>query len=276
MGARDNLTEPSTENVALEEGQQPNNQQSDIKKASGSTTPNEEPDRTVSRKSTDLEKPGGYQMLHGGRHATGSDEMSTSIQGNESASTMTFGEECRPVSEMDLIAGRPQSPQLGTEDASGHSICNGGDGNALPQGDQVELVDRMERPEHQPFPLQECGIQVNVLSVPIQETKLFRSQELGTRQTFHQGYTWNHPLQEMEQPALRRPRETSGLLACHQPRDDDSVNVVSSLGRIQQHIEHGCERQEIRLWQGQLDRLVLHQLNTTIFGTLDERIFLPY
>ena len=134
----------------------------------------------------------------------------------------------------------------------------------------------MERPEHQPFPLQECGIQVNVLSVPIQETELFRSQELGTRQIFHQGYTWNHPLQEMEQPALRRPRETSGLLACHQPRDDDSINVVSSVGSIQQHIEHGCERQEIRLWQGQLDRLVLHQLNTTIFGTLDERIFLPY
>ena len=238
MCARDNLTEPSTDNVALEEGQQPNNQQSDVEKASGSTTPNEEPDRTVSRKEE--------------------------------------WEECRPVSEMDLIAGRPQSPQLGTEDASGHSICNGGDGNALPQGDQVELVDRMERPEHQPFPPPECGIQVNVLSVPIQETELFRSQELGTRQTFHQGYTWNHPLQEMEQPALRRPRETSGLLACHQPRDDDSINVVSSVGSIQQHIEHGCERQEIRLWQGQLDRLVLHQLNTTIFGTLDERIFLPY
>lgn len=158
MCARNNLTEPSTDNMALEEGQQPNNQQSDVEKASGSTTPNEEPDRTVSRKRTDLEQPGGYQMLHEGRHATGSDEMSTSIQGNESASTMTFSEECRPVSEMDLIAGRPQSPQLGTEDASGHSICNGGDGNALPQGDQVELVDRMERPEHQPFPLQECGI----------------------------------------------------------------------------------------------------------------------
>ena len=62
--------------------------------------------------------------------------------------------------------------QLGTEEASSHSICNGGDENALPQGEQVELVDRMQRPEHQPFLWQECGIQVNVLSVPIQETEL--------------------------------------------------------------------------------------------------------
>ena len=261
MCARDNLTEPSTENVALEEGQQPNNKRSHIEKASGSTTPNEEPDRTVSRRRTDLEQPGAYQLLDGARHAAGSDEMSTSIQGNESGSTMVagghFGEECCSVLEMDPIAGRPQSPQLGTEDASGHSICNGGDGNALLQGEQVELVDRMERPEYQPFPLQECGIQVNVLSVPIQETELYGSQESGTCQTL----AWNHPLQEMKQPALRQPRRTFGLLACHQPCDDGSVNVVSSLGRIQQPIEHCCGRQEIRLWQGQLDRLVLHQLN---------------
>ena len=151
--------------------------------------------------------------------------------------------------------------QLGTEEASSHSICNGGDENALPQGEQVELVDRMHRPEHQPFLWQECGIQVNVLSVPIQETELYRSQESETCQTLDQGCAWNHPLQEMEQPALRRPCGTYGLLACHQPCDDGFVNVVSSLGRIQQPIEHCCGRQEIRLWQGQLDRLVLHQLN---------------
>ena len=147
--------------------------------------------------------------------------------------------------------------QLGTEEASGYSICNGGDGNALPPGEQFELVDRMERPEYQPFPLQECGIPGNVLSVPIQETELYGSQESGTCQTL----AWNHPLQEMKQPALRRPRGTYGLLACHQPCDDGTVNVVSSLGRIQQPIEHCCGRQEMRLWQGQLDRLVLHQLN---------------
>ena len=151
--------------------------------------------------------------------------------------------------------------QLGTEETSGYSICNGGDGNALPPSEQVELVDRMERPEHQPFPLQECGIQVNVLSVPIQETELYSSQESGTCQTLDLGCAWNHPLQEMEQPALRRPRGNYGLLAGHQPSDDGSVNVVSSLGRIQQHIEHCCGRQEIRLWQGQLGRLVLPQFN---------------
>ena len=151
--------------------------------------------------------------------------------------------------------------QLGTEEASGYSICNGGDENALPPGEQFELADRMERPEHQPFPLQECGIQVNVLSVPIQETELYRSQESGTCQTLDLGCAWNYPLQEIKQPALRRPRGNYGLLADHQPGDDGSVNIVSSLGRIQQHIEHCCGRQEIRLWQGQLDRLVLHQFN---------------
>ena len=145
--------------------------------------------------------------------------------------------------------------QLGTEETSGYSICNGGDGNALPPGEQVELVDRMERPEHP------SGIQVNVLSVPIQETELYRSQESGTCQTLDLGCAWNHPLQEMEQPALRRPRGNYGSLAGHQPSDDGSVNIVSSLGRIQQYIEHCCGRQEIRLWQGQLDRLVLHQFN---------------
>ena len=88
-------------------------------------------------------------------------------------------------------------------------------------------------------------------------SELYGSQESGTCQTL----AWNHPLQEMKQPALRRPRGTYGLLACHQPCDDGSVNVVSSLGRIQQPIEHCCGRQEIRLWQGQLNRLVLHQLN---------------
>nr|XP_058949425.1 TNF receptor-associated factor 2-like isoform X2 [Pocillopora verrucosa] len=148
-----------------------------------------------------------------------------------------------------------QLQELGTEEASSHSICNGGDENALPQWEQVELVDRMQRPEHQPFLWQECGIQVNVLSVPIQETELYRSQESGTCQTLDQGCAWNHPLQEMEQPALRRPCGTYGLLACHQPCDDGFVNVVSSLGRIQQPIEHCCGRQEIRLWQGQLDRI---------------------
>ena len=151
--------------------------------------------------------------------------------------------------------------QLSTEEASGYSICNGGDGNALPPGEQFELVDRMERPEYQPFPQQECGIQVNVLSVPIQETELYRSQESGTCQTLDLGCAWNHPLQEMEQPALRRPRRNYGSLAGHQPSDDGSVNIVSSLGSIQQYIEHCCGRQEIRLWQGQLDRLVLHQFN---------------
>ena len=107
----------------------------------------------------------------------------------------------------------------------------------------------MERPEHQPFPLQECGIQVNVLSVPIQDTELYRSQESGTCQTLDLGCAWN------------RPCGNYGLLACHQPSDDGSVNVVSSFGRIQQHNEHCCGRQEVLLWQGQLGRLVLTQFN---------------
>ena len=148
----------------------------------------------------------------------------------------------------------------GTEEASGYSICNGGDGNAL-QGDRLNWLTGWRDRNISLFPLQECGIQVNVLSEPIQETELYRSQESDTCQTLDLGCAWNHPLQEMEQPALRRPRGNYGLLAGHQPSDDGSVNIVSSLGRIQQHIEHCCGRQEIRLCQGQLDRLVLHQFN---------------
>ena len=118
----------------------------------------------------------------------------------------------------------------------------------------------MERPEHQP--LSPAG-----MWYPSQCVKCTHSgdgtisQESDTCQTLDLGCAWNHPLQEMEQPALRRPRGNYGLLADHQPSDDDSVNVVSSLGRIQQHIEHCCGRQEIRLWQGQLGRLVLPQFN---------------
>ena len=35
--------------------------------------------------------------------------------------------------------------QLGTEEASGYSICNGRDENALPPGEQVELAEWRDR-----------------------------------------------------------------------------------------------------------------------------------
>ncbi|XP_022803413.1 uncharacterized protein LOC111340778 [Stylophora pistillata] len=254
---RSNPTEPSTENVAFEEG---------------SITTNEEPERTAGRRRNDLEQPGAYQLVDGRRHTSESWEMSTPIHGNELAGTIAvdgqFGDGSCPVQEEDPIAGTTasaharQSFQMDNDDASsGHSICNGGDGNALLQEDQVEQDDRMERPEHQPFLQQEGGTQVNGLCVPIQETELCRSRESGTCQTRDQGCASSHYLQETEQPAARQPGEPSALLYSQQPRDDGSVNVVSSLGQIEQPIEHACERQEIGTWIGQIDRQVLHQLD---------------
>ena len=241
-----NPTEPSTENVAFDEG---------------STHNNDEPERTAGRRRNDLEQPGAYQLVDGRRHTSESGEMSTSIHGDQLAGT---SEGSCPVQEKDSITGLTASAharksfQMDNDDSSGHSSCDGGDGNVLLQEDQVEQDVRTERPEHQPFPQQEGGTQVNGLSVPIQETELCRLRE---SVTCDQGCALSHPLQETEQPAARRPSEPSGLLACQQPRDDGSVNVVSSLGQIEQPIEHACERQEIRLWKGQLDRQVLHHLN---------------
>ncbi|XP_022803425.1 uncharacterized protein LOC111340788 [Stylophora pistillata] len=233
MRARSNPTEPSMENLAFEEGL---------------TSTNEEPEWTVGRRRNDLEQPRAYQLVDGGRHTTGSGEVSTFIHGNEMAGTMAVGgqsgEGSCTVQEKDSIAGPTassyarQSLRMDNDDVSGHSICNGGDGNVLLQEDQVEQDVWMERPEHLPFPQQEGGIQVNGLSVPIQETELCRSSESGTCQTRDQGCASSHPLQETERPAARRLREPSGLLACQQPCHDGFVNVVSSLGQIEQPIEH--------------------------------------
>ena len=253
---------------------------------SGPLSPNKRADETVNYSMNGQEEPAAHQQEDDGQlnnlmpiapqewQATSSQQASGG-QVNGLANSVAVGghtvDASCAVQEMDQTANSTgninewqQHYQLsdgGSCSASNHCTCNGKEAMDASYSIQEGVVvtgQSMERAE-QPSYQQGQGALSNGLRSPTQETGQHASygtdgqRSLVAEAAGDQNCACNYPMQETGQSADLPP--------CYQLSDDAHVNAVSSMGSIEQAVEHICEDSELQLWKQELDRQVLYPLH---------------
>ncbi len=134
-----------------------------------------------------------------------------------------------------------------------YPMLNGVEASEESSSQEAELVaDQLVNGQQRQMPYQQGGgAEANGLNYPTQETDLHASQRPGAPD-YQPPY--NHPVQETGQVVMQLPGEHEDLSPCDQQLNGFHVNGVSSTGRTEQAIEHGCSRQELQLWNQKLAR----------------------
>ena len=178
----------------------------------------QETDPTADQAVNAHQRPPVYQQVDGRR---GSGSNNSLLNGVETSEAPFPIQETEPVVDQ-LVNGQQRQTLYQQQLEGGVAELNG-----LNYHTQLHASQRPDRPEYQPPYPEEGGDQASGCNCPVQETG---------------------------QVAGQLPDEHEDLSPGHQQVDGAHINGVSSTGQMEQAMEHNCSRQELRLWNQELDR----------------------
>ena len=178
----------------------------------------QETDPTTDQAVNAHQRPPVYQQ-NDGRRGSGSNNFL--LNGVETSEAPFPIQETEPV--VDQLVNGLQRQTLYQQQPDG----GGAEVNGLNYHTQLHASRRPDRPEYQPPYPEEGGDQASGCNCPVQETG---------------------------QVAGQLPDEHEDLSPGHQQVDGAHINGVSSTDQMEQAMEHSCSRQELRLWNQELDR----------------------